>query len=120
MDTTSFRSWADYVVRIRNGQGPTAPNFANNTLFPLTQNMKNEIAALMKVPAYDNWPPATFNGTQTNKAKGQEFQLIYNPKRNWNIKATASHIESTYQKVAPEIDAWIATRLPIWQNRTSR
>ncbi|MGC4074298.1 MAG: hypothetical protein QM760_17650 [Nibricoccus sp.] len=77
MDTTSFRSWADYVVRIRNGQDPTAPNFANNTLFPLTQNMKNEIAALMKVPAYDNWPPANINGTQTNKAKGQEFRANY-------------------------------------------
>ncbi|MBS0664376.1 MAG: TonB-dependent receptor plug domain-containing protein [Verrucomicrobia bacterium] len=125
MDTSSFRSWADYVVRIRNGQDPTNANFANNTVFPLTTAMKNEIAALMQVPSYDNWPPANINGTQTNEAKGEELQLIYNPKRNWNIKLTASKIKATYQDVAPQIDAWVGdantqgTRMYVWQHATA-
>jgi len=120
MDTSSFRSWADYVVRIRNGQDPLNTNFANNTVFPLTTAMKNEIAALMHAPAYDNWPPTGINGTQTNLAKGEELQLIYNPKRNWNIKVTASKIKSVYQDVAPQIDAWVGeaatagSRMNIW------
>jgi outer membrane receptor protein involved in Fe transport len=122
MDTQAFRSWADYVVRIRHGQNYLDSNFANNTLYPLTQGMKDEIAALMHVPAYDNWPPSGKNGTQTNKSKGVEFQLIYNPKNNWNIKLTAAQVKATYQDVAPEIDAWLngdSGRLAIWQNATA-
>lgn len=122
MDTAAFRSWADYVVRIRHGQNPADANFANNTSSPLTQGMKDEIAALTHAPTYDNWPPAGINGTQTNKSKGIEFQLIYNPKNNWNIKLTAAKVKATYQNVAPEIDAWIegeGGRLAIWQNATA-
>ena len=71
MDTSSFRSWADYVVRIRHNQNGEAnmdanrvlldPQFGNNSAagHALTQQMKDEIAALMAAPAYDNWPYPT-------------------------------------------------------------
>ena len=120
VDTSSFRSWAEFVVRIRNGQNPALPNFTGTSASPLTQQMKNDIATLMQAPSYDNWPPAGINGTQTNLSKGTELQLIYNPMRNWNIKLTAAKVKAVYQDVAPQIDAWLGSastpgsRLNVW------
>ncbi|HVZ63871.1 MAG TPA: TonB-dependent receptor plug domain-containing protein [Lacunisphaera sp.] len=134
MDTSSFRSWAEYVVRIRTNLNGEAnmdanrqlidPQFANNSAagHALTQQMKNEIASLMQIATVDNWPPTGIGGTQTNKSKGLEFQLTYNPLRNWNIKVTATKVKATYEDVAPQIDAWLGDgsnptdRLYVWQH----
>ncbi len=135
-DTSNFRSWAEYVVRIRTNLNGEAnmdanrklldTNFGNNTVtgHQLTQTMKDEIAKLMGIDSLDNFPPAGINGTQTNTSKGIEFQMIYNPLRNWNIKATAAKLEATYDDVAPEMAAWLdsgtpASRLAFWQAATA-
>lgn len=139
-DTSNFRNWAEYVVRFKTNQAgeantiidPTTgvpkltdTQFANNSAsgHGLTQTMKDEIAKLMGVPSIDSWPPTGISGTQTNKSKGIEFSLIYNPMRNWNIKATASKVHATYDNVAPEIDAWLfggtGNRLAYWKAATA-
>lgn len=129
MDTSSFRSWAEYVVRIRNGENPTDPLFANASARPLSGAEQDQIAAIMGVPY--TWPTfsngGSINGTQENLAKGIEASIIYNPLRNWNIKFTLGKQKSTYDQVAPEIDAWLTGsnavnpngRLAYWQAATA-
>jgi hypothetical protein len=114
MDTSNFRSWAEYVIRIRNGQDIHDTNFTNATVNPLTQAMQDQIAALMQLPY--SWPSGyNIGATQTNQSKGLEYQLIYNPLRNWNMKLTVGKATAIYSDVAPEAAAWIANRMPIWQ-----
>ena len=109
MDTSSFRSWAEYVVRIRNGENPTDPLFANASARPLNGTEQDQIAAIMGVPY--TWPAfangGSINGTQENKTDGIEAQIIYNPMPNWNFKFTLGKQRSTYDQVAPEIDQWL-------------
>ena len=129
MDTSSFRSWAEYVVRIRSGENPADPLFANASARPLNGAQQDAIAAIMGVPY--TWPAfangGSINGTQENKAEGLAAQIIYNPLRNWNIKFTLGKQKSTYDQVAPEIDDWLfgsnavnpSGRLAFWQAATA-
>jgi outer membrane receptor protein involved in Fe transport len=117
IDTSSMRPWAEWVVRIRSGESITAGQFGNNTAHPLTATQITSIETLMNCPNYsylsNGWPYSQ-TATQENIAKGIEAQLIYNPSRNWNIKLTVGKQKSTYDRVAPELDAWLAQRTPIW------
>jgi len=115
MDTSNFRSWAEYVVRIRNGQSISDVNFTNTTANPLSDAEKQQIADLTQL-AY-TWPTGYNIGcTQTNESKGLEYQMTYNPIRNWTMKVTVAKQEAIYNDVAPEATAWIAYRMPIWQS----
>jgi hypothetical protein len=49
-------------------------------------------------------------------AKGVEVQLTYNPTNNWTMKLSGTKVKSVYTDVAPEYDAWIAERLPVWES----
>jgi len=116
MDTSSMRSWAEYVVRIRNGDNINA-NFGNNTANPLSTAELNAIQTLMNAPNYNatiNGWPYTFSATQEDISKGLEAQVIYNPVPNWTMKLTVGKQKSTYDKVAPELDAWLAQRQAVW------
>lgn len=129
IDTSSFRSWAEYVVRIRNGENPTDPLFANASARPLTGAEQDQIAAIMGVPY--TWPSfsngGSINGTQENVSKGMEASIIYNPLRNWNIKFTVGKQRAMYKAIAPQIDAWLYGssainpngRLAYWQAATA-
>ncbi len=112
IDTSSFRSWANYVVRIRDGQDPTSPDFANNTITPLTQAEQDQIAQIMGVPF--DWPTWSVAGTETDKAKGMEASLIYNPMPNWTMKLDVGKQRSTYSDVSKQITDWLAVRMPVW------
>ncbi len=112
VDTSSFRSWADFVVRIRDGQDPTTKDFANNSITPLTQTEQDTIAKMMQL-AFD-WPTYRVAGTETDKSKGMEASLIYNPMPNWTIKWDVGKQRSTYSDVAKQITDWLAVRMPIW------
>ncbi len=141
IDTSSSFVWARQVVRIRNGQDPADLNFDNNTVFPLTDTMMNQINTLVGGPEKTDsgqqvvaaqqaggllpWPNTNIQGTNTQESKGMEASLIYNPLRNWNIKVTVGQQVSTYDKAIGEITAWLygtgtATngngRLNFWQN----
>jgi len=112
IDTSSFRSWATYVVRIRDGQDPTSSTFNNNTTTPLTQADQDAIAKIMGLPF--TWPTYSVAGTQSDKANGMEASLVYNPVPNWTMKLDVGKQQSTYSDVAKQITDWLAVRMPIW------
>ncbi len=56
--------------------------------------------------------------TQTVAAKGWEFNLIYNPLRNWTMKFTADRDVAVYSGVYPGTQKYLAARLPVWTTAT--
>jgi len=111
IDTTSGRDWAREVVRIRHGENPTATDFDNNTVHPLTQQMQDEISALQGLPF--TWPDGrNIQVTESNLSRGNELQLTYNPTRSWTMKLTGGKQYSSYSNAEGELKAWINYRLP--------
>jgi hypothetical protein len=102
-DHNDFTSWANKISRARLGASATSAQIAAET------------AKITQLSGPDD-PPAEANlsSTSTIDAKGLEFQLIYNPVPNWNIKLTAGQQRSVFSAIAPEFDGWEAVRLPIW------
>jgi hypothetical protein len=127
IDTVSAHRWAEYVVRIRNGQNPTTENdFDNNTTKPLTTAEQTQIADLqfgtsfaLRDFAWPNYSGASINATESNLSKGKELQLTYNPTRTWTIKWTVGQQEASYSKAGPEIAEWLAYRKPQWMALTA-
>jgi hypothetical protein len=132
IDTSSMQRWAEYIVRIRSGQDPrTDNNFHNDTINPLTDAQQQQISDIMwgnfevdgapfgELGTFD-WPQydGTIAGTESNTSKGMEVQMIYNPKRNWNIKLTVGQQEATYSDAIGELQDWIDLRKPFWQSLT--
>ncbi len=141
IDTSSTFAWAREVVRIRNGEDPADVNFDNNTVYPLTSAMQDQINAIVAGPEKTSdgkqvvaawqsgglipWPNTNIQGTNSQESKGMEGSLIYNPLRNWNIKVTVGQQVSTYNNAIGEITAWLYGtgtaesgngRLNFWQN----
>lgn len=123
IDTSAGLAWARHVVRIRNGQDPTGEFFDNNTVFPLTAAMEQQIKDLLwgnfPLGSFE-WPsPADYNGTiagtESNRSEGMEVQVIYNPKRNWNIKLTVGQQDARYSDAVGELQEWINFRKPQWE-----
>lgn len=115
MDTGNFRSWAEYVVRVRAGGDPTSANFTTANLTPAQQT---QVADLMGLPY--TWPAGlNIAATQQNISEGLEAQVIYNPTPSWNFKFTLGRQKSTYDRVAPELDVWLADRMAKWQSATA-
>lgn len=128
-DTTTGLAWAGTVQRIRKAvaAGRTLnPNTADpQSIFAQSNwntdavwNVNNEtdqraMYDLIKLP-YQYYAGVSVGGTQQSQSKGVELQLTYNPTPNVRLKFTGSKDEATYANIAPEYDAWIATRLPVW------
>ncbi|MDP0499540.1 MAG: hypothetical protein Q7P63_05510 [Verrucomicrobiota bacterium JB022] len=119
IDSGNLRGWAETVVRLRAGEDPTNVGTEPENWFqtPLTDAQEAEVEALTGLP-YD-WPEMTLASTQTAKAEGAEFELIYNPLRNWNIKLVIAKQDVSYQSVFPEYEPWIAERMQVWTNATA-
>lgn len=123
-DTTTGIPWASTVQRIRNGiaagrtlaQITSVTNWNSDTVNPVNdQANQQKIWDLLKLP-YNYYAGTSVGGTQDSKAKGVELQLTYNPTPNWTLKVTADKQETTYRNIAPQYDAWLATRLPVWES----
>lgn len=123
-DTTLGLPWASAVLRLRRGmqQGMSIADIVANNNWNSDQFINISSEADQRA-LYDmiELPYLYYNGisrgaTQQSKAKGVEVQVTYNPTRNWTMKFTAAKNESTYNTVAPEYDAWIAERMPVWLN----
>jgi len=121
-DTTTGLAWASAVQRIRNGiaggktldQIVSVSNWNTETVNPVADAINQQkIYDLIRLPL-NYYSGTSVGGTQNNFAKGTELQLTYNPSNNWTIKFTGDRQKSTYKKVVPEYDAYLAARLPIW------
>jgi len=114
-DTTLMQPWAETIVRLRHGANPlTTANWNTNSVVDVSQGTnQQEVWALMKLPVnyYSGLSPAA---TQESVAKGVELNLTYNPTRNWTMKLTGSKTEAVFTAVAPQYDAWLAERKPVW------
>jgi outer membrane receptor protein involved in Fe transport len=100
---TDFIAWATGVAQLRLGPGAT------------TSAVTQEVANITQLPV-GFVPPAlsTIASSSTVNSHGYELQLIFNPRRNWNIKATAGLQNTVYSHVAPEFDTYVTPRMPIW------
>lgn len=113
-DTTLMLPWAQSVVRLRHGANPSVTDWNTDTVNPLTSTaLTQEVWDLLKLPV-NYYSGLSVGGTQNSKAKGIELQMTYNPLPNWTIKVTGAKQETLYTKVAPEYDAWLAVRMPVW------
>ena len=113
-DTTTGLAWASAVQRIRNGANTAITNWntdaANNVSDPVNQQ---KIYDLIHLPL-NYYVGLPIGGTQNSSANGTELQITYNPMPNWTIKVTGDRQRTTYTAVAPEYDAWLAVRMPVW------
>ena len=113
-DTTTGIPWASAVQRIRNGANTNIANWNTEAANPVGDPVNQQkIYDLLKLPLnyYNGISPGA---TQSSHAQGMEVQLTYNPTNNWTIKLSADKQKTSYTKVAPEYDAWIAERMPVW------
>ncbi len=116
VDTTLFRNWARTIALINMGRDPTTDGW-DTVAAEDEPAVQAATAAIwgMDYDYYDNLPGAIY-ATRSAEAEGIEFQLTYNPIRNWTIKFTASQQETKYSNVLKEFDEWYAHRAPTWNN----
>lgn len=105
IDDVVFRLWAQQAT----GGAPTSA--AVNNVLKLPANLAAQPAGV-----FFNTP---VGATSTVDAEGLEFQLTYNPVRNWTLKFTAGRQQTIFSEIAPQWNDWVAQRLPIWQAATA-
>lgn len=116
VDTTLFRGWARTIALINTGRDPTTDKWDE---VPAEEEAAIQAATAaiwgMDHEYYANLPGAIY-ATRSAEAEGFEFQLIYNPIRNWTIKFNASKQETKYSNVLKEFDDWYSYRSEAWNN----
>jgi outer membrane receptor protein involved in Fe transport len=121
IDQTELKNWATKVVEVRNGQNPSDPNFGNINIYPITQTMQDQIAALTGLPyTYGGNVGETGefvapNATESGVAKGTELEFTYNPTPNWTMRFTWGKQQTTITGAAAQAQAWVNHRSPAWQ-----
>lgn len=120
-----LRAWATAVVEVRNGQDPTAADFGNTSVQPITPEMQDQISALTKLP-YNFGGNVGEHGqfinpfeTQDGIAKGVEIEATYNPLPNWRMKFSWGRQKTIISNIATQAAAWVNYRLPTWQAYTA-
>ena len=109
IDFSQFLPWAQEVATNNLGAAATgtAINAYANTVMQNPTGLQNFLNG-----------SAHLSDTQTVTSKGIEFNLIYNPLKNWTIKATADQNQSVDSAVFPHVIQYIAARLPVWSTTT--
>ena len=98
----------------RNWLGPNGPNGANGLTGPA---LEDAVANLMGLtPAQ----LAQFNNNVISEtsdviAKGNEYEVSFNPNNFWTLRANLTRQESIDANLSPNIPAWIKQRIPIWE-----
>ncbi len=86
----------------------------------LTQDQINaRVAAIMGFSVQEylaqiSVPNSQISETADVLAKGDEFELNYNPTDNWILKLNLVKQESINIHLSPSIQAWIEKRMPVW------
>lgn len=114
-DTAIVRGWAETVVRYLAGE-PINEQFANAALRPLSADQQSRVEELTGQPY--NWPGVSISDTQDVKSEGVEFQLIYNPRPNWNIKMTGGSQDTKVSNTNMAWENWVngdGARMAYWQ-----
>jgi hypothetical protein len=109
IDYGQFVPWAQEIAT--NNLGASASAAAINAYTQNIVQYPGGLNALVTATQFEA-------DTQTIQAKGWEFNLIYNPARNWTMKVTADQDQAIYSNVYPHTQAYIAARLPVWTTAT--
>jgi hypothetical protein len=105
IDYSSFVYWAQEVAT--NNLGPAASASAINAYAQTIVQFPTGLQGLFNATSAEA-------DTQTVRAKGWEFNLIYNPMRNWTMKFTADEDQAVCSGVFPNLQKYLAARLPVW------
>ena len=124
MDTTGYRGWLEHIYMLNAGGDPSTADWTNtwvgSSADPVEVNKMQawvgEQWGLNGNWDYYNSLGGTLGSTKSTKAKGVEVSINYNPLPNWTIKVTAAKIETSNNNVLKEVDAWLAARMPVWDN----
>ncbi len=80
------------------------------------QQVEDRVAQIMGLTPAEL---ATFNNntiseTSDVRAKGEEYELNYNPRNNWTVRMNVTRQQAFDARLSPNIPAWIAQRMPVW------
>ncbi len=135
-DTTTGMAWSSAVQRLEkafslgytldqvtSGDGDFTSGWNSDTnnggiLDVSDEASQRAIYDRLQLP-YRYYDGLAQGATQHSKSKGYEVQLTYNPTPNWTIKFTGSKSNASYTAVAPQYDAWLAVRKPVWESLSS-
>jgi hypothetical protein len=108
-DYGGFVPWAQEIATNNLGAGASAA--AINAYAQNIIKYPNGLQALQSATSFSA-------DSLTIQAKGWEFNLIYNPVRNWTMKLSADRDVAVNSAVYPHIQAYLAARLPVWTTAT--
>ena len=103
----NFETWATNLAGAR---------FAAQGITPTAAQTSSAVAKIMGLPDgfLDSVIGHSISETSDIAAKGLEFELNYNPIRNWTLKATAAQQVSIDSNLSPKIQQYLESRLPVW------
>lgn len=129
IDSQLMFGWAEMIARMELGQQAvftddeaatgvqTDPYELIDSLDPAITSRIEQITGL----PYDYFETRGGNiaATENNTAEGIEIGVTWNPSPGWTFRGNLSKQETSFSEVAPEVDAWLEERLPIWLAATS-
>lgn len=106
-DSFNFETWATNLAVSR---------FTAQGISPTAAQTSDAVAAIMGLqPGFlDSLVGKSIAETSDISAKGYEFELNYNPVRNWTLKLTAAQQITIDSNISPTLIQYINSRLPIW------
>ncbi len=106
-DSFNFETWATQLSNAR---------FAAQGVVPTAAQTSAAVAKIMQLPEgfLDTLVGKSIAETSDISAKGYEFEVNYNPIRNWTLKATAAQQQSIDTNISPRLQQYLDSRLPVW------
>ena len=104
----NFETWATNLATAR---------FTAQGVQPTAAQTNAAVAQIMNLPDgfLDFAIGKTIGETSDVAAKGLEFELNYNPSRNWRFKATAAKQNTIDSNLSPNIQKYLDSRLQTWR-----
>jgi hypothetical protein len=109
VDYSMFLQWSQEIAT--NNLGAAASTTAINNFAQTIMQNPTGLQGMLNATSHEA-------DTQVVQAKGWEFNLIYNPLRNWTMKFTADQDRAVYSGVYPNIQKYLAARVPVWTKAT--
>ncbi len=106
-DSFNFETWATNLAITR---------FTAQGILPTAAQTSAAVATIMGLPAgfLDSLVGRSIAETSDISAKGYEFEMNYNPVRNWTVKVTAAQQITIDSNISPTLIQYLEERLPIW------
>jgi hypothetical protein len=113
VDFASFAGNNDAISLQRQARNWTT---AANPGFTPAQ-VESAVASIMGLTSeqLNTFNTNTISETSDVIARGNELELSYNPSSFWTLRANVTRQESVDANLSPNIPAWIAQRLPVWE-----